>query len=71
MVAEQAAHKTPDPDAHAIAELESALSLHQQFLERAGGDERYADAAQRSRERIADIRETLSFLRQGQAERGE
>jgi len=47
-----------------IAALKQAILLYQQFLERAGDDPHYAEAAKRSRERIADAEETLTFLRQ-------
>lgn len=47
-----------------IAALEQAIRLYQQFLERAGDDPHYAEAARRSRERIEDARTTLIFLRQ-------
>jgi len=47
-----------------IAALEQAIVLYRQFLERAGDDPHYAEAAKRSRERIEDAKETLIFLRQ-------
>ena len=47
-----------------IAALEHAILLYRQFLERAGDDPQYAEAAKRSRERIEDARATLTFLRQ-------
>ena len=47
-----------------IAALEQAIGLYQQFLERAGDDPHYAEAAKRSRERIDDARATIDFLKQ-------
>jgi len=45
------------------AALERAILLYRQFLDRAGDDPRYADAVKRSRERIQDAEEGLTFLR--------
>lgn len=58
-----------DADGHVIRELQQALALYQQFIDRAGNDENYAEAVARSRERMTDIRDTLIFLEQGRAER--
>jgi hypothetical protein len=67
---------TADADADADADdrrteaaLEKALALYGQFIERAGDDASYREAVARSRERIADIEQTLIFLRQGMKER--
>lgn len=46
-----------------VSELERAIGLYRQFLERAGEDPRFADAVKRSRDRIADAEETIAFLR--------
>jgi hypothetical protein len=51
------------------AALREAERLFQQFIERAGDDPYYAEAVQRSRERIADIEEILRFRAQGRLER--
>jgi hypothetical protein len=47
-----------------IAELERAIGLYRQFLERAGDDPRFAGAVARSRDHIADAQQTIAFLRQ-------
>jgi len=47
-----------------VSELERAIGLYRQFLERAGDDPRFADAVKRSRERVADAEQTIVFLRQ-------
>jgi len=47
-----------------IVALERAIDLYKQFLERAGDEPRYAEAAQRSRDRIADAEQTIAFLRE-------
>jgi hypothetical protein len=52
-----------------IVVLERAIGLYRQFLERAGDEPRYAEAAKRSRDRIADAEETITFLR-GEIHRG-
>ncbi|HEV8246612.1 MAG TPA: hypothetical protein VGP93_12625 [Polyangiaceae bacterium] len=56
-------------DQRVIAELAKAFGLYQQFIDKAGSDEAYAQAVTRSKERMEDIRSTLIFLRQGIAER--
>ncbi len=56
-------------DERVIGELEKALALYQRFIETAGNDEHYAQAVQRSRERMVDIRETIDFMRRGMLER--
>ena len=48
-----------------IAALSRAILLYEQFIDRAGDDPRYAEAVKRSRERIADAKATLGFLREG------
>ncbi len=52
-----------------VAALERAIALYEQFLERAGDDPRYGEAARRSRGRIADARETIAFLKAQGSER--
>jgi hypothetical protein len=51
------------------AALREAQRLFQQFIARAGDDPQYAEAVQRSRERIADIDEILRFRAEGRLER--
>jgi hypothetical protein len=46
-----------------VAALERAIALYQQFLERAGDDPRFTEAVKRSRDRIADAKQTIEFLR--------
>ncbi len=45
--------------------LRKAASLYQEFIDRAGNDPAYAEALQRSRERIADLEEILRFRQAG------
>jgi hypothetical protein len=52
-----------------VSELERAIELYRQFIERAGDDPRFGDAVQRSRARIADAEQTIVFLRQQTAAR--
>ena len=47
-----------------VSELERAIALYRQFLERAGEDPRFVDAVKRSRDRISDAEQTIAFLRQ-------
>jgi hypothetical protein len=70
---EPAGNDDPDSahDRSTIAELERALELYETFIARAGDDPAYAEAITRSRERIADIRDTLIFLGHGLRERAE
>jgi tetratricopeptide (TPR) repeat protein len=42
--------------------LKKALSLYGEFITRAGGQKRFSDAIQRSKERQQDIRQMLAFL---------
>jgi hypothetical protein len=51
------------------AALRQAEELFQKFIEKAGNDPAYAEAVERSRERIADIEEILRFRAQGRLER--
>ena len=51
------------------AALRRAEQLFQQFIDKAGNDPAYAEAVERSRERIADIEEILRFRAQGRLER--
>ena len=48
-----------------LAALRQAILLYEQFIARAGDDPRYADAVRRSRDRMADAKETLNFLEHG------
>lgn len=52
-----------------IAALSQAILLYEQFIDRAGDDPRYVQAVKRSRERIADAKATLEFLREDDAAR--
>ncbi len=56
-------------DRRVIDELEKALVLYQDFIDRAGSDDRYEQAVLRSRERMQDIHDTLEFMKHGIAER--
>jgi hypothetical protein len=58
-----------DPDVATIRTLRRAASLYATFIEKAGQDPSYADAVRRSRERLADIEQTIDFLEKGLAER--
>ena len=58
-----------DGDERTIRALEKSASLYRQFIERAGDDPEYAEAVERSRERLEDIRDTLEFVRRGIHER--
>ncbi|MBN1607154.1 MAG: hypothetical protein JW940_11015 [Polyangiaceae bacterium] len=51
------------------AALREAEQLFVQFIDKAGDDPAYAEAVQRSRERVADIEEILRFRAQGRLER--
>jgi hypothetical protein len=48
-----------------VAELRKAVALYQQFIERAAGDPRYAEAVRRSEGRIDDAEKTIEFLLAG------
>jgi len=50
-----------------VAELRRAIVLYRQFIERAEHDSQYAEAVQRSRERIEDAQATIDFLLAGQS----
>lgn len=54
-----------------IGVFEQAVLLYSQFLERAEGRAELAPAVKKSRERIADARETIEFLRASLREQGE
>jgi hypothetical protein len=43
--------------------------MYETFIEKAGNDPSYADAVRRSRERLADIEQTIDFLQKGIAAR--
>lgn len=45
-----------------VAELRKAIALYQQFIDRAQGDPRYAEAVRRTRQRIDDAEKTIEFL---------
>jgi hypothetical protein len=45
-----------------VTELRRAIALYQQFIARAEGDPRFAEAVKRSRARIQDAEETIAFL---------
>jgi hypothetical protein len=45
-----------------VTELRRAIALYQQFIARADGDPRFAEAVKRSRARIQDAQETIAFL---------
>jgi len=47
-----------------VAELQRAILLYEQFIARAENDPRFAEAVRRSRDRVADARATIDFLRQ-------
>lgn len=51
-----------------VAELRQAIALYQQFIERAEHDSQYAEAVQRSRERIEDAQAAIDFLLAGQTQ---
>jgi hypothetical protein len=59
----------PEGDERTIRELENSAALFRQFLQKAGDDPRYAEAVERSRERLEDIRVTIEFMRRGIEER--
>ena len=50
-----------------VAALRQAIALYRQFIERAEHDSEYAEAVQRSRERIEDAQATIDFLLAGDA----
>jgi hypothetical protein len=54
-----------------IGVLEQAVLLYSQFLERAEGRPELEPAVRKSRDRIADARETIEFLRASLAAQGE
>jgi hypothetical protein len=47
---------------HQVAVLRRAITLYQQFIDRAGGDPAFAEAVKRSRDRMKDAEETIAFL---------
>jgi hypothetical protein len=54
-----------DPDEKTIRELKQASELFETFIAKAGSDPRYADAVQRSRDRVEDIEREIEFLTEG------
>ena len=48
-----------------VAALRQSIVLYRQFIERAEHDSQYAEAVQRSRERIEDAQATIDFLLAG------
>ena len=46
-----------------------AIGLYRQFIERAAGEEIYAEAVVEARERIAELEETIVFVERGMRER--
>jgi hypothetical protein len=58
-----------DPDEKAIRELRQAAELFETFIAKAGTDPKYADAVQRSRDRVDDIQREIEFLSEGIKER--
>ncbi len=59
----------PDQPKAEDAMLCKAISLYEQFIDRARSDPAYAEAVRRSRERISDIRTILEFRAEGRHER--
>jgi hypothetical protein len=45
-----------------VAELRKAITLYRQFIDRAAGDPRFAEAVRRSQGRIDDAEKTIEFL---------
>jgi hypothetical protein len=69
---EQARDPAPsdeERDRQVMRELRSAHDQYAEFVRRAGSEPAFAEAVSRSRERMADIRQTLDFMEQGLAER--
>jgi hypothetical protein len=52
-------------DLRFIANAEDSIRLYQAFIERAGEQPHFADALERSRERIADLKAEIVFVEQG------
>jgi tetratricopeptide (TPR) repeat protein len=46
--------------------LEKAAKQYQDFIGKAGGDETFAAAVKRSKDRVQDIEDTLKFIREGE-----
>lgn len=57
------------PDRVFIENAERAIGQYCEFIARAGDAPEYARAVQRSREQIADLRDTLVFVREGTEQR--
>lgn len=51
----------------AIPALQSAAAKYTEFVQRAEGDRRYSEAVKRSKERAQEIRDTISFIKEGEA----
>ena len=61
-------HDENERDRVFIANAERAIGEYTEFIARAGSNPEYAAAVKRSREKIEDLRDTLSFVRAGRAQ---
>jgi tetratricopeptide (TPR) repeat protein len=52
---------------NAVPMLEKAAKQYEDFIGKAGSDPSFADAVKRSKDRMQDIRDTVKFIREGEA----
>jgi hypothetical protein len=54
-----------------IPTLQEAVEKYQAFISKAGGDDRFAEAVKRSEDRVQDIKDTITFIEEGEKARVE
>ncbi len=52
-----------------IPTLREAIEKYEAFISKAGGDERFAEAVNRSQDRVQDIKDTITFIEEGEKAR--
>lgn len=67
---EYQAKSTGDPK-KSIPTLRQAIEKYEAFISKAGGDNVYGEAVKRSRDRIQDIKDTITFIEEGERARVE
>ncbi len=70
LVQEYKAKSTGDPK-KSIPTLKEAIGKYEAFISKAGGDETFAEAVKRSQDRVQDIKDTITFIEEGERAREE
>jgi len=64
-------YKAKGEEQETIPALRKAAELYQEFIGRAGGDEVFAEAVERAKDRTQDIEDTIKFIEEGAEARAE